>query len=247
MTKLSTRLHQSDVVPAIIGRGLATALPMGAIALVLAVASCGPQNLNAAPTDVLGNQVKLAPATQGDVPGSLVFRAPDLDTRPPPRCFYIPDTIIDNGKEALFVDVNDQQKQAVAEEVTNAFRRAIGQHQRVSPTAAPTCSTLQLYLTRIHRTVPNSAPEADYGILMGGLGVGQNRSVYGSITVAGKFTATDGTVLAGFVNKVESNSFNIAPDATPRQIAIAVAQRLANEIAGEVDQEVAVQRSNQKQ
>jgi hypothetical protein len=245
MTKLSTRLHQGDLVPATIGRGLATALPMGAIALVLAVASCGPQ-MTTPTTDVLGNQVKLAPASQGDVPGSLVFRAPDLDTRPPPRCFYIPDTIIDTGKEAVFVDVNDQQKQVVAEEVTNAFRKAIGQHQRVSPTAAPTCATLQLYLTGIHRTVPNAGSEADYGILMGGLGAGQNRSVYGAITVAGRFTAPDGTVLAGFVNKMESNSFNISPTATPRQIAMLTAQRLANEIASEVDQEVAVQRSNQK-
>jgi len=244
MTKLSMRLHQSDFVPAAIRRGLATALPVGAIALGLAVASCGPQT--AAPsTDVLGNQVKLAPATQGDVPGSLVFRAPDLDTRPPPRCFYIPDTIIDNGKEAVFVDVSEQQKQVVAEEVTAAFRRAIGQHQRVSSAAGPSCATLQLYLTGLHRTVPNSGSEADYGILMGGLGAGQNRSVYGAITVAGRFTAPDGTVLAGFVNKMESNSFNISPTATPRQIAMLTAQRLANEIASEVDQEVAVQRSNQ--
>jgi len=222
----------------------ATALPLGAFSLVLAVAACGPPQKPLAGTNVLGNE-QLSPST--NVPGAIVFRAPDLDTKPPPKCFYIPDTTIDNGPKAVFYDVNEQQKQAVAEEVTVAFRQAIGQHQRISPTAAPGCVTLQLYLTGIDRAVPMApGAEADYGILMGGLGVGRNLSVYGSITVAGKFIAPDGAALAGFVNRVETNSFSIPPSSSPRQIAALTAQRLANEIASGVDREVALQKSNQR-
>jgi hypothetical protein len=244
--KLSTRFHQGNLVPVTSRRRIAaTALPVGAFTLVLAVAACGPPQQPLAGTNVLGDQ-KLAPATH--IPGAMVFRAPDLDTKPPPKCFYIPDTTIDNGQEAVFTDVNEQQKQAVAQEVTTAFRHAIGQHQRVSPTAAPDCVTLQLYLTGIDRALPPPpATESQYGILMGGLGLGRNLSVYGSITVAGKFVGPDGAALAGFVNRVETNSFNIPPSSTPRQIAALTAQRLANEIASEVDQEVALQKSNQRQ
>jgi hypothetical protein len=246
--KLFTRIREGYSVPATSMRRIAaTALPIGAFTLVLTVAACGPPPQPLSGTNVLGNQVKLGPAGQGDVPGSLVFRAPDLDSKPAPKCFYIPDTTIDNGQEAVFVDVNEQQKQAVAQEVTTAFRHAVGQHQRVSPTAAPDCVTLQLYLTGIDRAVPPPpGAEAQYGVLMGGLGLGRNLPVYGSITVAGKFVAPDGTALAGFVNRVETNSFNIPPSSSPRQIAALTAQRLANEIAGEVDQEVALQKGNHK-
>jgi hypothetical protein len=242
--KLSTRIHQGDSVPATSMRRLAaTALPIGAFTLVLTVAACGPPPQPLAGTNVLDQ--KLGPST--NIPGAMTFRAPDLDSKPAPKCFYIPDTIIDNGKEAVFVDVNEQQKQAVAQEVTTAFRHAIGQHQRVSPAPSPDCVTLQLYLTGIDRAVPiPPGAEANYGILMGGLGLGRNLSVYGSITVAGKFIAPDGTALAGFVNRVETNSINISPSSTPRQIAAITAQRLANEIAVQVDQEVALQKSNQK-
>jgi len=244
--KLSTRSHQDNPFRATSRRGIATALPLSAFTLVLGVAACGPPQTPPPPASILGSQVKLGPAGQGDVPNSLVFRAPDLDTKPPPKCFYIPDTMIDTRPEAIFVDVNEQQKQAVAEEVTAAFKRAIGQHQRLSPTAGPGCVTLQLYLTGINRAVPAPDTGGEYGILMGGLGVGRPLAVYGSITVAGRFNAPDGTALAGFVNKVETNSFNISPSSTPRQIAMLTAQRLANEIAGEVDEEVALQRANQK-
>jgi hypothetical protein len=218
----------------------------GVVALLLAVAACSNSSQPAA-TNVLG-PVPLAPATQGDVPNSLVYRAPDLDTMQPPRCFYIPPTQVDTGKEAVFLEVTEQQKQLVADAVTAAFRRSIGQHQRVATSAEPGCATLQLYLTGVTKTTPGqSLSGSPYNSLMGVSDVsGRNlqASVNGTITVAGKFLAPDGTVLAGFVNKVGTNAFDIPSNASPQDIARLAAARLASDIAGAVDREVEVQKKN---
>lgn len=223
---------------------MADASPGSVLVLLLAVTACSTTSPQTpAPPPALGETMKLAPARQGDVPGSLVYRAPDLNTRPPPRCFYIPDTLIDTGPEAAFVDITDQQRQVVAGEVTTAFRRAIGQHQQVSSTPRQGCTTLQLYLTGVTKSVP-PVRQSGYGALMQGLNVAQDPTVYGAMTIAGKFVSPDGTALAGFVNTIGTNSFSIPADASPRQVAMLTAQRLANEIAAEVDQEVAVQKSN---
>jgi hypothetical protein len=220
---------------------------LGAVALLLAVAGCSDTSGRPAQTDVLGS-VPLAPARQGDVPNSLVYRAPDLDTRPAPRCFYIPPTEIDTGKEAVFLEVTEQQKQIVADAVTTAFRHAIGQHQRVTTTAGPGCATLQLYLTGVTKTTPGQDMSGSpYSSLLGMSDVsGRNlqASVNGTITVAGKFMTPDGSVLAGFVNKVGTNAFDIPPNASPREIAMLAAARLATDIAGAVDREVEVQKKN---
>jgi Protein of unknown function (DUF3313) len=252
--KLSTRSRRND------GGGRATlySIPrlrrsnsgrrIAGLVVVLAVAACSNASQRPAPTDVLG-PIPLAPSGPNDVPNSLVYRSPDLDSKPAPRCFYIPATQIATGKEARFLEVTEQQKQIVADAVTDAFRHAIGQHQRVSTTSAPDCATLQLYLTGVTRSTPDQSVEGGaYGNFLGMTdtqGRNMQASVNGTITVAGKFTAPDGSVLAGFVDRVGTNAFDIPRDATPRQIAMLAAAHLASDLASAVDREVAVQRHNQ--
>ena len=218
---------------------------LGATALVVAVAACSnpPPRV---PTNVIG-QVPMAPAGPRYIP-SLSYRAPDLDTMPAPKCFYIPETQIDTGPHALFLETTDQQKQNVAEVVTAAFRHAIGQHQRTSDTADPGCATLQLYLSGITIMKPGQ----EYGTLSANVLNESDAnmrnlqaSVNGTITVAGKFVAQDGTLLSAFVSRVGTNAFDIPATASPREIARLAAARLAGDVAGAVDREVAVQKRNQ--
>ncbi|HEY0184139.1 MAG TPA: DUF3313 family protein [Rhodopila sp.] len=215
--------------------------------MLLAVAACSDASRPPGPTSALGS-VPLAPSGPGDVPNALVYRAPDLDTRPAPRCFYIPPATIDTGPEAVFLDMNDQQKKVVAEVVTDAFRHAIGQHQTISITPGPGCATLQLFLTGVTRTEPGKDfSGSPYSSLMGMSDVsGRNlqASVNGTITVAGKFVAPNGTVLAGFVSKVGTNAFDIPPNASPKEVAMLAAARLAGDIAAAVDREVEVQKGH---
>jgi uncharacterized protein DUF3313 len=220
----------------------------GVVALLLAVSACSAAS-RPPPADVLG-QVPLAPAGPRDVPESFVYRAPDLDTLPAPRCFYIPPTGIDTRREAVFLDVTERQKQIVADAVTAAFRQAVGKHQRVSMEAEPDCATLQLYLTGVTKSVPRSDAGGDnpYSNLIGQTSQGGRNlqaSINGTITVAGKFVAPNGNVLAGFVNKIGTNSFDIPMNASPDQIARLGAERVANDIAATVDREVLVQKRNQ--
>jgi Protein of unknown function (DUF3313) len=220
----------------------------GAVVLLLAIASCSNTPQTPPPTQALG-QVPLAPAGPGDVPHSLVYREPDLDTRPAPKCFYIPQTEIYTGPQALFLDVTEQQKQNVADLVAAAFRRAIGKHQRVTTVAGPGCATLQLYLTGVTRSTPSEDIESgEYGNLVGVSDASARNlqaSVNGTITVAGKFVAADGAILAGFVDKVGTDAFDVPRDASPPEIAKLAAAILAGDIASAVDREVAVQKHNQ--
>jgi Protein of unknown function (DUF3313) len=219
--------------------------PTGALVILLTVAACGSTPPPPAPTNVLGS-VPLAPAGSSDVPNSLVYRAPDLNTRPAPRCFYIPQTQIASGPGTIFLGITEPQKQSVAEAVTAAFRHAIGQHQRVENTAQPGCATLQLYLSGVTKSTPGQQLEGSpYGNVMGLSDVSSRNlqaSVNGTITVAGKFVAPDGGVLAAFVNKVGTSAFDIPLNASPRDVAELAAARLANDIAGAVDREVAIQK-----
>ncbi len=249
MNSVVTSRQGGDVggraIPSIDGfkRRLKDCIPTGVLVLLTVAACAAPPP--PAPTDVLGS-VPLERAGSRDVPNSLVYRAPDLDTRPAPRCFYIPPTEIASGPGTLFLDVTEQQKQVVADAVTAAFRHAIGQHQRVEDTAQRACATLQLYLTGVTKSTPGQQlQDSAYSNVLG-LSAGSSRnlqaSVNGTITVAGKFVAPDGSVLAGFVNKVGTSAFDIPLNASPREIASLAAARLANDIAGAVDREVAIQK-----
>ena len=218
----------------------------GIVGITLTFAGCN--NLSQRPTAPASlASVPLSPATAGDVPNSLVFRAPDLDTRPAPRCFHIPPTeIAPPGKSVVFLNVTEQQKQIVADAVTEEFRRAIGRRQRLSNTPGPDCATLQLYLTGVTRSTPNENVAANpYGSIIGMSDVmarNLQASVNGTITVAGKFMAPNGDLLAAFVDKVGTGAIDIPSNATPRQIAMIGAAHIANDIAGAVDREVAVQK-----
>jgi hypothetical protein len=69
-------------------------------------------------------------------------------------------------------------------------------------------------------------------------------AVNGSITVAGKFTDSTDAVLAGFVNSVSSNDFDLPMDASPLEIAKLGSDKMATEVAGAVDHQIARQRQN---
>ena len=220
-----------------------------AIVLVfLTAAACSNPSVPPAPTNALGSDVPVTRAGPGDVPNSLVYRAPDLDTRPPPSCFHIPPALIATGKGTLFLEVNDQEKQLVAEEVTAAFRHALRRHQQVSDVAQRDCADLQLYLTGVTKSTPvQNADQGAYSNILGMSDVPARNlqaSVNGSITVAGKFVAPNGDILAGFVNKVGTGSFDIPQNASQREILRLAAARIANDIAGAVDREVVLQKHN---
>src|ERR1700759_5251053 len=89
----------------------------------LLIASCAQPP---PPPSAYGN-VSLRPSTE--ISGAMVYRAHDLDSLPPPRCFYIPETKIYNGPDARYYEADEQQKAAVAKVLTDAFRSRIGQDQ----------------------------------------------------------------------------------------------------------------------
>lgn len=218
-----------------------------AILLLASAASCAPHQ-QPPPPSAVGNQ-PLAASTE--VPGALVYRVPNIDQLPPPRCFYIPDTQVYNGPDAQYYGVDEEQKAAVAKAVTDAFRREIGKHQRPCQASGPRVATLQLTLYGLKRTTPSdisSSTNPYRALLTGSSGVsgGANlqAAVNGSITVAGKFTDSTGAVLAGFVNGVSSNDFNLPMDASPLEIAKLGADKIASEVAGAIDHQVALQRQN---
>ena len=217
-----------------------------AILLLASAASCAPHPPPPPPPSAVGNQ-PLTASTQ--VPGAMVYRVPNIDQLPPPRCFYIPDAQVYNGPNAQYFGVDDPEKQVVATEITNAFRREIGRHQRLCQASAPRVATLQLTLVGLRRTVPSdisSSTNPYSSILIGGVTGGANlqAAVNGSITVAGKITDSTGALLAGFVNSVSSNDFTLPLDASARQIAQLGADKLAKDIAGAIDHVVALQRQN---
>ena len=218
--------------------------------IFLPLAGCNDLSQRPTPPAPLA-AVPLTPAPAGDVPNSLVFRAPDLDTRPAPRCFHIPPTeIAPPGKSVVFLNVTQQQKQAVADAVTDEFRRAIGRRQRLSNAPGADCATLQLYLTGVTKSTPDQDVAANpYGNLIGMSDVmarNLQASVNGTITVAGKFMAPNGDLLAAFVDKVGTGAIDIPSNATPRQIAMIGAAHIADDIAGAVDREVSVQKRNSR-
>jgi hypothetical protein len=212
---------------------------------VLLLAACA-QRQPPPPPAAVGNQ-PLAASTE--VPGALVYRVPNIDQLPPPRCFYIPDTQVYNGPDARYFGVDEQQKEAVAKVVTEAFRRELGRHQRLCEASGPRVATLQLTLFGLKRTTPSdiSSSTNPYGSLLTGAygnvgGSNLQAAVNGSITVAGKFTDSTGAVLAGFVNSVSSNDFDLPLDAGPLEIAKLGADKMASEVAGAVDHQIARQR-----
>jgi hypothetical protein len=77
-----------------------------AIVLLASAASCAPHQPPPPPSAV-GNQ-PLAASTE--VPGALVYRVPNIDQLPPPRCFYIPDTEVYNGPDAQYYGVDEEQR-----------------------------------------------------------------------------------------------------------------------------------------
>lgn len=219
-----------------------------ACAALLLLAGCNQADTPHA-TPALGANVPLSAAGARDVPGSLVFRAPDLDRRPAPRGFYIPATIIYNGESDRFLNIDDAQKRNVANIVTAAFRQALGRHQRVVDAPGPGIVTLQLLITGIHRTVPSDLVAYDNAlspfIPVTDVAEGNIQAqVAGSIMLAGKFVDPSGKLLAGFEGRLSTASFDLPPNATPTQIAQMVVYRYAEEIATTVDQEVSVQRAN---
>ena len=68
---------------------------MTAIAVVL-LASCAQPP---PPPTAYGNVPLTA---SNEVPGAMVYLVRNLNSLPPPRCFYIPDTEICNGPDARY-------------------------------------------------------------------------------------------------------------------------------------------------
>jgi hypothetical protein len=229
------------------GVGSATRYGVVAAAILPVITSCSQVSQPLAPPPVLG-ELPLTQTAVGNIPNAQVFRAPDLDQQSAPRCFSIPQTVIASGPMTQFLDVTDPQKQVVAEAVTAAFRQAIGRHQHVMTKPRPDCVTLQLYLTGVTKSTPGESDVANpYATLLGVTDVRSRNlqaSVNGTITVAGKFTGSNGNVLAAFVSKVGTSAFDIPADATPQEIARLAAAHLATDIAEAVDREVAIQKRN---
>jgi hypothetical protein len=210
---------------------------------VLLLASCAQPP---PPPAAYGN-VPLAASTE--VPGAMVYRVRNLNSLPPPRCFYIPDAMIYNGPDARYYEADEQQKAAVAKVLTDAFRRRIGQDQALCQASGPRVATLQLTLFGLKRIVPGDVSSATsiYSSYVARTDVDPRNleaSVNGSITVGGKFTDSTGTVLAGFVDSVSSDDFDLPLNATPLDIAKLGADQLATEIAQAVNRQIARQKSS---
>lgn len=215
---------------------------LSAIAVVL-LASCAQPP---PPPAAYGN-VPLRASTE--LPGAMVFRVRNLNSLPPPRCFFIPEAKIYNGPDARYYEVDEQQKAAVAKVLTDAFRRHIGQDQALCQASGPRVATLQLTLFGLKRIVPSNVSGATslYSAYVAQTDVDPRNleaSVNGSLTVGGKFTDSTGTVLAGFVDSVSSDDFDLPLNASPLDIARLGADQLATEVAQAVNRQIARQKRN---
>jgi hypothetical protein len=175
----------------------------------LLLAGCANQTPTT--TAGLGNRVPLGP---GKYPGTLVYKAPDLDI-----ALYhgilIDQATIYTGPDADYGNVSWADKQQLAANLTSEYTRVLSEKFNVVSQPGPGIARLHLALAGV--TESRSGLSTLLRLTPVGLGITGIKSVAdepaaftGTVTIAGQVTDTQtGDVLAGFVSRESPQAYDL--------------------------------------
>lgn len=213
---------------------LVTAL---AACVLLAACATKPQT-----TAGLTDQMPLAPAANDVTGGTLVYRAPNVDADLHKfRGLYVAPAALYEGADAEWGSADLAMRQRVAAQLTTELRRALraaGVHVLTAP--APGGVTLQMTLAGItdtHGVAANviKLTPVGLGLTLVKSAAGLPATFTGSITVAGKVTATDGgALLGGFVSRLSPTALDPRTLSGTEETAMLAATKAADNFADAV-------------
>jgi hypothetical protein len=145
------------------------------------------------------------PLQPGQFPGTLVYRAPDIQSGKY-KSIFVDDADIYRAADADFGGASEEDKARLAEKLSTEFKNALTKH-KYSLSSQPGQGVVRLHL--ILAGIKESKPVAATVLRLTPLGLGAsaaktatggNSTLVGSVTVSGELLDTQsGEALAGFV------------------------------------------------
>ena len=159
------------------------------------------------------------PALQGTVsPGTLVWRSPDLAEHERGASSYlIPPAVVYHGKGSDFANLDPQQLESIANDLTRETRTAIGHRFKVVSAPGPGVFRLELNLVKISPPAPAYISNGPYDWSESVVGMPNAQRVSaGTMVVSGKFIdAVSGKLLVGFVTPVSPQVMDMSDPSAP--------------------------------
>ena len=189
------------------------------------------------------------PALQGTVsPGTLVWRSPDLAEHERAASSYlIPPAAVYHGKGSDFANIDPQQIESIASDLTRETRAAIGHRFRIATAPGPGVFTLELNLVKVTPPAPAYISNGPYDWADSVIGMPNAQKINaGTMVVSGKFIdSVSGKLLVGFVTPVTPQVMDMGNPSAPGE-AYRFAQQASQQFATDLVAAIVRQRQLNK-